>query len=152
MFHSTRAATYKVIINSFKFLPTTQKDAAFGLVGLFFLYAIRMTCDYLGRRYPRRKRLFFFISTFRNAFVIVVLTIASWLYCRHRVSKKGKYPIKILQTVPRGFQHVGSPNIDSALVSALGPKLPVATIILLLEHIAISKCKSPYLLMPKISL
>lgn len=88
------------------------------------------------------ERLFFFLSVFRNAFVIVVLTIASWLYCRHRKSKAGKYPIKILQTVPRGFQHVGPPTIDPALVSALAGELPVATIILLLEHIAISKCKS----------
>ncbi|KAF7789562.1 hypothetical protein EIP86_000508 [Pleurotus ostreatoroseus] len=135
----TRAATYKVIINSLKFLPSTKLDAAFGITGLVCLYLIRMGCDYLTQRYPRRRRLFFFISTFRNAFVIVVLTIASWLFCRHRKSKSGKYPIKILQSVPRGFQHVGSPIIDSALVSALGPKLPVATIILLLEHIAISK-------------
>ena len=87
-------------------------------------------------------RLFFFLSVFRNAFVIVVLTIASWLYCRHRKSKAGKYPIKILQNVPRGFQHVGPPVIDSNLVSAMAGELPVATIILLLEHIAISKCRS----------
>ena len=104
------------------------------------LYAIRMTCDFLGRRYPHRRRFFFFLSTFRNGFVIIVLTIASWLYCRDRKSKSGKYPIKILMTVPRGFKNVGAPTIDSSLVSALGPKLPVATIILLLEHIAISKC------------
>ncbi|KIP06016.1 hypothetical protein PHLGIDRAFT_107526 [Phlebiopsis gigantea 11061_1 CR5-6] len=135
----TRAATYKVIINTLKFLPKTKLDAAFGITGLFFLYAIRMTCDWLSRRYPHRKRTFFFISTFRNAFVIIILTIASWLYCRHRVSHSGKYPIKILQTVPRGFQHVGTPNIDPKLVTALASELPVATIILLLEHIAISK-------------
>ncbi len=79
---------------------------------------------------------------FRNAFVIVVLTIASWLYCRHRKTASGKYPIKILQTVPRGFQHVGPPVIDPELVAAMAGELPVATIILLLEHIAISKCKS----------
>jgi solute carrier family 26 (sodium-independent sulfate anion transporter), member 11 len=68
------------------------------------------------------------------------MTFASWLYTRHRKSKKGTYPIKILQTVPRGFKNVGAPNIDSSLISALLPKLPAATIILLLEHIAIAKC------------
>jgi sodium-independent sulfate anion transporter 11 len=86
--------------------------------------------------------MYFFISAFRSAFVIVVLTFASWLYTRHRRSRKGTYPIKILGTVPRGFQHVGSPNIDSRLIAALAPKIPVATIILLLEHIAIAKCRS----------
>lgn len=135
----TRAATYKVIINSFKYLPQAKLDAAFGITGLVSLYGIRILCDWLSKRYPRRQRLFFFLSTFRNAFVIIVLTIASWLYCRHRKSHSGKYPIKILQTVPRGFRHVGAPTIDSDLVSALAPELPVATIILLLEHIAISK-------------
>ncbi|KAF8497075.1 sulfate transporter family-domain-containing protein [Russula emetica] len=136
---NTRAPTYHVVINTLKGLGRTQKDAAFGLVGLFTLYAIRMSCDHLSRRHPRRARIFFFISAFRSAFVIVVLTLASWLYTRHRKSKKGAYPIKILETVPRGLKNVGSPNIDRKLLSALGPKLPVATIILLLEHIAIAK-------------
>lgn len=67
------------------------------------------------------------------------MTIASFLYCRHRADSKGKYPIRILGTVPRGLKHIQQPNIDPALVSALGSHLPVATIILLLEHIAISK-------------
>ncbi|EJF62428.1 sulfate permease [Dichomitus squalens LYAD-421 SS1] len=135
----TRAATYKVIINSLKFLPVTKLDAAFGITGLVCLYLMKWSCDYFGARYPRRQRLFFFISVFRNAFVVVVLTIASWLYCRHRKNKAGKYPIKILQKVPRGFQHVGPPVIDPDLLSAMASEIPVATIILLLEHIAISK-------------
>ncbi|KAI9463380.1 sulfate permease [Russula earlei] len=135
----TRAATYHVIINTLKGLGRTQKDAAFGLVGLFTLYAIRITCDQLSRRYPRRARILFFVSAFRSAFVIVVLTFASWLYTRHRKSKNGSYPIKILQNVPGGLKHVGSPNIDHRLISALAPKLPVAAIVLLLEHIAIAK-------------
>jgi sodium-independent sulfate anion transporter 11 len=74
--------------------------------------------------------------------VIIVLTLASWLYTRHRKNKKGQYPIKILNKVPAGFQHVGLFTPDTELVSALGGQLPVATIILLLEHIAISKCMS----------
>jgi sodium-independent sulfate anion transporter 11 len=74
--------------------------------------------------------------------VLVVLTLASYLYCRHRGNAKGNYPIQILKTVPRGFQHVGQPVIDKELVTALGPDLFVATVILLLEHIAIAKCKS----------
>lgn len=77
----------------------------------------------------------------RNALVILVLSVAAWLYCRHRKTAQG-YPIKILQTVPRGFQSVGPVTIDPQLVTALAPQLPVATIILLLEHIAIAKCMS----------
>ncbi|KAJ3994889.1 sulfate transporter family-domain-containing protein [Lentinula boryana] len=136
---NTRASTYLVIIDTLKGLPLTTRDAAFGLTGLFALYAIRILCDTCSKRFPRRARIFFFISVFRNAFVIVVLTIASWLYTRHRGGTKGKFPIKILGTVPAGLQHVGQPTIDPELVSALAGELPVATIILLLEHIAISK-------------
>ncbi|KAH7930843.1 sulfate permease [Leucogyrophana mollusca] len=136
---NTRAATYEVIINSLKGLPRTTLDAAWGLTGLFALYAIRIVCTQLSKRYPSRSRLFFFISVARNAFVVIVSTIAAWLYCRHRKSKSGSYPIKILETVPRGFQHVGAPVIDPELVSALGSQIPVATIILVLEHIAIAR-------------
>lgn len=160
-FHSTRAATYEVIINTLKGLPITTLDAAWGLPGLFTLYAVRIICDQLSKRYPNKSKLntccvpcatlfngicigrvFFFISVARNAFVVIVLTIAAWLYCRAHKTASGKYPIKILQTVPAGFQDVGPPNIDSALVQALAPQIPVATIILLLEHIAIAKCES----------
>jgi solute carrier family 26 (sodium-independent sulfate anion transporter), member 11 len=146
----TRAETYRVIINTLKGLPDTKKDAAFGLTGLFVLYFVRYSCDWevssVVLWYRRsalisfQARLFFFVSVLRHAFVILVLTIAAWLYTRHRKDAKGKYPIKILGTVPRGFKHMGQPNIDPTLVSALAGKLPVATIILLLEHIAISKC------------
>lgn len=136
---NTRAATYKVIINTLKGLPITTLDAAWGLTGLFALYAIRIVCDQLSKRYPRRARLFFFISVTRNAFVVIVLTLAAWLYCRHHKTASGKYPIKILQTVPAGFQNVGAPVIERDLVNALAPHIPVATIILLLEHIAIAK-------------
>ncbi|KAG1897445.1 uncharacterized protein F5891DRAFT_982628 [Suillus fuscotomentosus] len=88
---STRAATYEVIINTLKGLPRTTIDAAWGLTGLFSLYAIHINCNQLSKRYPRR-----------------------------------------------GFQNVGVPVIDSEFVKALGPQIPVATIILL-EHIAIAR-------------
>lgn len=138
---NSRAPTYHVVINTLRGLPRTTLDAAWGLPSLFALYLISALCNRLGKRYPRYARVFFFISVLRNAFVILVMTIAAWLYTRHRRSKKGTYPIKILQTVPRGLQHVGQPTIDPELVSALAGQIPVATIILLLEHIAISKCK-----------
>src|ERR1700722_8639468 len=91
-------------------------------------------------------RLFFFISVMRNAFVLLILTLAAFLYTRHRKSKSGKYPIKILQTVPSGLKEVHQPHIDRKLLTALAGKLPLMTIIMVLEHIAISKCKYTYIL------
>ena len=52
--YSTRAATYKVIIQTLKHLPKTKLDAAFGLTGLVSLYIIRYTCQWLSKKYPRR--------------------------------------------------------------------------------------------------
>jgi len=76
----------------------------------------------------------------RNAFVMILLTLAAWGVTRHQTpDKSGNYSINILKTVPRGFQHVGQPVIDRKLLAALGPDLFVATLILFMEHISISK-------------
>ncbi|KAE8216729.1 hypothetical protein CF327_g175 [Tilletia walkeri] len=132
--------TYKVIIDSLKSLPQTNLNAAFGLTALAFLYIVRGFCNYGARRWPRLSRTFFFISVLRNAFVIIVLTIASKLWLNPlNVGKKPKYPISILKDVPRGFQHMGQPKLNTGLLSAIAPELPVSVIVLLLEHIAIAQ-------------
>jgi sodium-independent sulfate anion transporter 11 len=130
---STRAATYKVIINTLRLLPSTKLDAAFGLTGLFFLYFVRWTLARVERKSknPVVKRIAFFATTLRTAFVIIILTIASWLTVRHQA----KPSISILGTVPSGFKHMGRPSLPTGLMSAIAPELPVSTIILLLEHI-----------------
>ena len=94
-----RDATYMVIINTLKHLPSTQIDAAMGLTALFLLYFIRSTCTYMARKYPSRAKIFFFLATLRAAFVILLYTMVSWLVNRnHRTS-----PIfDILGDVPRG--------------------------------------------------
>lgn len=132
----TRAECYKVIINTLKYLPQTSLDAAFGLPALFFLYAYRYAFNWAGRRFPRYKRWFFYVLVLRNALVVIFITLISWGVCK---SNPNKPPINILLTVPRGFQHVGPLYINSGLASALGSALPVSTVILLLEHISISK-------------
>lgn len=82
----------------------------------------------------------------RNGFVIIVLTFAAWLFVRSHTSKTGKTPIKVLGNVPAGFQYVQRFVPDSGLVSALAGHLPLATIVLLLEHIAIARCAKPDIL------
>ena len=67
-----------------------------------------------------------------------------WLSGTPELAPPSRSPPRPHQTTSaRGFKNVSSPHIDRKLVSALGSELPVATIILLLEHIAISKCASP---------
>ncbi|KAF2259564.1 sulfate permease-like protein [Lojkania enalia] len=135
---NTRGATYLVIINTLKGLPRTKLDAAMGLSALTLLYAIRIFCSIMTKMQPYRKKLWFFISTLRMAFVILLYILISWLVNRHiKDAKAAKF--RILGKVPRGFQHAGVPEMNIALLSAVAPDLPVTIIVLILEHIAISK-------------
>ncbi|KAI5788944.1 sulfate transporter family-domain-containing protein [Peziza echinospora] len=134
---NTRESAYKVVINTLKNLKYTTLDATFGLTALFGLYFIRWSLNYSERRWPKYRRYFFFANVMRNGVVVIIITIASYLVTRHQNPKK--YSISILKTVPRGFKAIGTPTLDKTLFKAVAGQLPVATIILLLEHIAIAK-------------
>jgi sodium-independent sulfate anion transporter 11 len=98
----TRDATYLVIINTLKGLPTAKLDAAMGMTALFLLYFIRWFCNFMARRQPTKKKLWFFISTLRMAFVILLYVLISWLANRNiKDAKKAKF--KILGPVPSGM-------------------------------------------------
>lgn len=97
----TRAATYKVIINSLKHLGGSKLDAAMGLTALLMLYLIRFTCNTFAKKIPSRAKFFFFLSTLRTAFVILLYTLISYLVNRHhRATKNNRF--KITGPVPRG--------------------------------------------------
>lgn len=132
----TRASTYKVVINILKHLGRTKLDAAMGLTALAMLYLIRFACTYAAKRYPNRSKMFFFISTLRTAFVILLYTMISWLVQRHH---RKKPTFKILGKVPRGFKHAGVPDVTTDRISAFASDLPSVVIVLLIEHISISK-------------
>ncbi|KAI1389532.1 sulfate permease [Hypoxylon trugodes] len=133
---STRDATYLVIINTLKNLKYTTIDAAMGLTALLMLYIIRGTCTYLAKKYPRHERTLFFVSTLRTAFVILLYTGISAGVNLHRRTN----PLfSVLGEVPRGFQHAGVPNLDPKILSFFTSELPAAVIVVLIEHISISK-------------
>lgn len=95
----TRAATYKVVINSLKHLGESKLDAAMGLTALLMLYLIRFTCNTFAKKIPSRAKFFFFLSTLRTAFVILLYTLISYLVNRHH-RKNNRF--KITGSVPRG--------------------------------------------------
>lgn len=98
---SNREATYKVVINILKHLGGSKKDAAMGLSALLFLYLIRFACTFSARKMPQRQKLFFFLSTLRTAFIILLYTLISYLVNRHH-RKKSENVFRILGDVPRG--------------------------------------------------
>ncbi|GAB1316583.1 Photosystem I iron-sulfur center [Madurella fahalii] len=135
---NTREETYLVIINTLRGLPRARLDAAMGLTALFGLYFIRWFCGFMGRRHPSRAKTWFFISTLRMAFIVILYILVSWLVNRN-VSDASKAKFRILGTVPSGFQHVGPPAINREILGAIGPDIPTTILVLLIEHIAISK-------------
>lgn len=96
---STRDSTYKVVINILKHLGRSDINAAIGLTALTMLYLIRFACNTMAKRYPSRRKMYFFIATLRTSFVILLYVLISWLVNRHH-KKKPKF--SILGHVPRG--------------------------------------------------
>lgn len=96
----TRAAPYRVIIDTLKNLPSTKIDAALGLTALFLLYLIRGACSLLAKKQPHRAKFFFFISTLRTAFVILLYTGIS---AGVNVSRKDNPMFSVIEDVPRGI-------------------------------------------------
>ncbi|GAA5831795.1 hypothetical protein JCM5353_006170 [Sporobolomyces roseus] len=135
----TRAATYKVAINSLKHLPDTKLDAAFGLTGLAFLYITRYVFNRLEReaKNPIIRRAAFFANCLRIGITIIILTAVSYGINKNLTSKT--YRIKINKTVPSGFRHMEVPRFDGNLIGLMASEIPVSVIVLLLEHIAIAK-------------
>ena len=126
---STRDSTYLVVIHTLQHLGRSDLNAAMGLPALFLLYAIREVCNWNARRTPRYAKTFFFISTLRTAFTILLFTMVSWLVNRHHRSKP---KFSILGTVPRGFKHMGVPKLDHTIVVSIAKELPGAIIVLLM--------------------
>lgn len=143
---NTRAQSYKVFINTLRCLGDTQIDAALGLTALTMLYLIRFVCNYMSRKQPNHRKLWFFLNTLRTSFVILLYTLISYLgniglkgdpSCKPDCSDNSKWAI--LGTVPRGFQDARVPVIDSQRISYFAGEIPVSVIVVLIEHISIAK-------------
>ncbi|KAM0420802.1 hypothetical protein ACHAPT_011463 [Fusarium lateritium] len=133
---NTRAAPYRVIIDTLKGLPKTKLDAALGLTSLVMLYGIRGLCSFLAKKQPQRAKLYFFISTLRTAFVILLyVAISAGMNLHH----KDKPKISLVGDVPSGFTHAAVPEINPRIIRAFVSELPAAVIVVLIEHISISK-------------
>ena len=142
---NSKKSSYYTVVHTLKNLGKTNVNAAFGLVPLFILYLWKFSCDYFGKRYPKKKMWFFYIQQLRNAIVIIVATAIAWGIVHPEVKRfngplsKFKSDVKTIGVVPSGLKHVGVMNIPDGIIDSMASEIPVSTIILLLEHIAISK-------------
>lgn len=136
---NTHEAAYKVIINFLKNLPNTKVDAAFGLVALFILYVWKYFTQFMANKHKNnyKKKLFWmYMANLRTAIVIIFSTLISFLIIRHH---KDNSPFAITGKVASGLQNVGVFTPPANLASRIASELPVATIVLVLEHISIAK-------------
>jgi len=135
---SNRDTTYKVVINILKHLGRTRIDAAMGLTALAMLYIIRSACNLGARKMPNRAKTFFFMSTLRTCFVILLYTLISWLVNRHHRATKN-HVFAILGSVPRGIKNAAVPTVNKTIIRSFASQLPASVIVILIEHIAIAK-------------
>ncbi|KAL7315029.1 Sulfate permease 2, variant 2 [Mucor circinelloides] len=132
---NTHDSAYLIFGNFFKYLPETRLDAAFGIIGLVWLYSVRWGTGYLTKKYPKHEKIFFFANIMRNGVLVIFGTLIAFLINIGRDTS----PISILKTVPSGFTAMGVPTVDVNLVSEVAGTLPSVVIILVLEHVAIAK-------------
>lgn len=140
---NTRQASYEVIIEFLKHLPDTTVDAAFGLVSLFILYSWKFLGNWLMKKYPNRSTAITYFLNLRNSVVIIFATLISFLIIRAApggLSDKSNFKdFKIVGQINEGLDHVAVFKPAEGLISAIASELPVATIVLVLEHISIAK-------------
>ncbi|CAF2530192.1 unnamed protein product [Rotaria sp. Silwood2] len=106
----TRESTYLVFYNFWKQISHCNLNAALGLTSLFLLYLIRFICLRASKRFPTKEKLFFFISTLRAVFVILLYLLISWLINRNdpknpRTTLLGTIP-------PKSFGRINNYVID----------------------------------------
>jgi sodium-independent sulfate anion transporter 11 len=100
---NTRGAAYETIIDTLKALPKAKGlDAAMGMTALFLLYLIRWFCSFMSKRQPAKKKFWFFISTLRMAFVILLYILISYLVNR-KINDPKKAKFRILGPVVSSF-------------------------------------------------
>jgi solute carrier family 26 (sodium-independent sulfate anion transporter), member 11 len=114
---NTRGAAYETIIDTLKALPKAKGlDAVMGMTALFLLYLIRWFCSFMSDRQPARRKLWFFISTLRMAFVILLYILVSFLVNRGvGDSKNAKF--RILGKVVSNFCTAHGSNCTNFLLS-----------------------------------
>ncbi|KAF4816255.1 Sulfate permease 2 [Colletotrichum siamense] len=134
---NSKAAAYRVFIDTARGLPRVKLDAAIGLTALVLLGLIKWYTERMAKTQPKRRRMWEMLCSLRMTFTILLYTLISFLV--NRGLGDGEHRFRITGTLPRGFTHAGPPSLNPKLISALLPELPATVIILVIEHIAIGK-------------
>ncbi|KAK3714668.1 hypothetical protein LTR37_007648 [Vermiconidia calcicola] len=142
-YFDTRQESFLVVIRTLQYLPQTNMNAAMGLSALAMLYLIRFGFNFLAKKQPNRRKLWFFCNTLRSVFVILLYTFISAMVNLdlpdHSSDSADLAPFSITGPVPRGFQHAEVPRITIDVIRIIASYIPVSVIVILIEHISIAK-------------
>ncbi|ORX63025.1 sulfate permease [Hesseltinella vesiculosa] len=130
----TTKPTYLIFGETLINLPHIHLDAVLGISALIFLYSVRYWTARWTKQYPHRARLFFFLNISRNIVVIIFSTLLAFLVQHIH----GSSPFITLGHIPAGFQNMGVPQWDSALLSMVMSKLIGVVVLQIMEHCAIA--------------
>ncbi|KAE8441536.1 hypothetical protein EG329_004844 [Mollisiaceae sp. DMI_Dod_QoI] len=133
---SGRDAAFFIGLNILKHLHRVRIDAVLGLTSLVMLYSIKWMCSTVARRKPHMTKAIFFVSTLRTVLILFLYTLISYLVNR---SRKHDPLFRILGFIPSGFHSAPPPKIKAKVLSSLLSEIPVACIVLVIEHISIAK-------------
>ncbi|KAI7850895.1 sulfate transporter family-domain-containing protein, partial [Circinella umbellata] len=131
----THGSPFHVLIEFFINLRYTQLDIAFGLVGLILLYAIRFGCKRFETRLEKFRKSFFYFNIMRNGLIVFFGTLISFLISIGKTTT----PIRVIATVPAGFDAMGIPGLNFQVIRAAISTLPSIILILIVEHVSIAK-------------
>ncbi|KAJ5971463.1 sulfate anion transporter [Penicillium vulpinum] len=133
----TSTPSYRIIIDTLKYLPSAQGyDAAMGLTALALLYALRSGFNYGAEKVPRFAKVFFFLGALRTVFIIALYALISLGVNQHR---RNNPAFALVGLVPQGFDQAGVPVLKPDVIKLVVSQLPACVICLLIEHIAVSK-------------
>ncbi|KAJ5511278.1 sulfate anion transporter [Penicillium expansum] len=134
---ATSTPSYRIIIDTLRYLPTAQGyDAAMGLTALFLLYSLRSGFNYGAAKKPQFAKIFFFLGALRTVFVIALYALISLGVNQHR---RDNPAFALVGNVPKGFDKAGVPVLRADVIKLVVSQLPACVICLLIEHIAVSK-------------
>ncbi|KAI9245331.1 sulfate transporter family-domain-containing protein, partial [Phascolomyces articulosus] len=131
----THASPFHVLIDFLINIPHTQLDIAFGLVALVLLYSIRYGCNRLSTRLEKFRKAVFYFGIMRNGMIVFLGTLISFLISIGRTTT----PIRVIATVPAGFDAMAIPGLNFQVVRAASGSLPSMILILILEHVSVAK-------------
>lgn len=90
---------YLILIHILTHLRRVRIDAVTGISALASLYMIKITCEWASKRWPSKRKLFFFMSCLRTVFILLLFTLISFVV-NHQRRQKPKF--SLIGYVPSG--------------------------------------------------